>query len=781
MQKVSAVYAPPALDAEGTITNGPYFGPFPQKGDINGDGLEDVVFPGWGASIQTGKVYVYFGNGSGYSANANVTISAEMTSDNLGGYGFGNGLAIADLNNDGFDDMFISAAGNDENGSNAGKIYVFYGRSDLSGDLSAAAADISSLGNLTDRLRLAVSLAIVDMNNDGRNDLVFSAWTNVTSIFRIYTVLNVNNVFDLDNPSFTKVVNVAPATMFAWNGVGAVGDFNGDGNKDLMIGETPTTGIQHLFFGTGTGELIESVKVAPVLAADTVGIWGTISSADIDGDGKTDICIGAYQHSAVLLKRGRVYCFLGRANWNSTYSLAEANFIVNGQAAGDDFGRALYLYDLTNDGLPELLVGAYQYDAGAGARHGKLFIYKNNQGTFADTPWISLIKTSGNALFAGSILAADWDYDGWSNLFITQYGTLSAGTGDPVVNLYELAHGTPAVALGAVPGNTNSVTVSGTATEENLDYAISTVEWSTSNTTSGSWTMCIATDGTFDSSSEAFTCNYSALADGTGKRIYVRTRDQNEVYVPPNLYADTGTFVLDRSGPTGSVSINNGATSTASESVTLAIAATDALTSITHMKISDIEALTGAEWETYAANKAYTLPVGNGTKVVYIKFKDAAGNESATYSDTITLTYNPAPTPKTTEVYSSEETEEPTLPTPTPSTTDTVIALVTLVVTDQNGALLTETAVYIDGQKYVTDKNGKIYIEEKPTEDMVLEVEVNGKRIKGSVMGEKIVADALLNDPSQKSATIWLKVLFWFLVLSGVGYGVVKVAKSFER
>jgi hypothetical protein len=90
----------------------------------------------------------------------------------------------------------------------------------------------------------------------------------------------------------------------------------------------------------------------------------------------------------------------------------------------------------------------------------------------------------------------------------------------------------------------------------------------------------------------------------------------------------------DTTAPTGtSVSISAGATSTTSTTVNLTLAATGA----SHMMIANDSAFTSGVWETYATTKAWTLSSGDGTKTVYVKFKDTAGNISTAVSDTITL------------------------------------------------------------------------------------------------------------------------------------------------
>ncbi len=107
----------------------------------------------------------------------------------------------------------------------------------------------------------------------------------------------------------------------------------------------------------------------------------------------------------------------------------------------------------------------------------------------------------------------------------------------------------------------------------------------------------------------------------------------------------TGGFSMyEEDGPTGSIAINSGDAYTADPDVILTIAATDDLTGVDDMMVSDDPLFDGASWEDYNTNKAFSFADGDGTKTIYVKFRDGWGNESATYSDTIVLDTE-APTP----------------------------------------------------------------------------------------------------------------------------------------
>jgi glucose/arabinose dehydrogenase/PKD repeat protein len=91
---------------------------------------------------------------------------------------------------------------------------------------------------------------------------------------------------------------------------------------------------------------------------------------------------------------------------------------------------------------------------------------------------------------------------------------------------------------------------------------------------------------------------------------------------------------VDNQAPTGSVSINGGATATNSLSASLTLSATDGATGVAQMRFSN----TGSSYSTaeaFATTKAWTLASGAGTKTVYVQYRDGAGNWSAAATDTI--------------------------------------------------------------------------------------------------------------------------------------------------
>ncbi len=95
----------------------------------------------------------------------------------------------------------------------------------------------------------------------------------------------------------------------------------------------------------------------------------------------------------------------------------------------------------------------------------------------------------------------------------------------------------------------------------------------------------------------------------------------------------TATYTYDNTPPSStSISIDSAASYATSTSVTLTLAATDA----SEMYVSNTAGCaSGGSWENYATSKGWTLGQSNGTATVYVKYRDAALNESSCIQDTI--------------------------------------------------------------------------------------------------------------------------------------------------
>ncbi len=142
-------------------------------GDVNGDGVPDLIVGAPSNDAVVGfaeRAYLFHGPlpVTIDAANADAIISAQAFGDNLG-------FAVAssgDVNGDGFDDLIIGARSNDARGTQAGRVFFFYGP--VSGHLAATSADAIISGAPFDELGRALAPA-GDLNGDGINDVIAGA------------------------------------------------------------------------------------------------------------------------------------------------------------------------------------------------------------------------------------------------------------------------------------------------------------------------------------------------------------------------------------------------------------------------------------------------------------------------------------------------------------------------------------------------------------------------------------------------------------------------------
>lgn len=94
--------------------------------------------------------------------------------------------------------------------------------------------------------------------------------------------------------------------------------------------------------------------------------------------------------------------------------------------------------------------------------------------------------------------------------------------------------------------------------------------------------------------------------------------------------------VTDFESPTGSILINNDAPWVNTTSVTLNLSAIDNVggSGVWDMRFSN-DNVSFSAWEVYAATKAWTMGGSGASRTVYVQYRDAAGNISSTYSDSI--------------------------------------------------------------------------------------------------------------------------------------------------
>ena len=344
-------------------------------GDVNGDGLADVIVGAPQDDPDEGYAVVVYGK----ATTTAVSIGALGASSGLGFVLAGAGAydqtgfsvgGAGDTNNDGFDDVLVGANFADPAaGNQAGRVYVVLGSaSDANVSLATVAGGtggypIDGEAGL-DQSGESVAGA-GDVNGDGRADILVGAPgfdpPNENAAGRSYVI------FGKDDTNAVSLATVAMGTggfaitgesMFNFLGtaVAAAGDVNADGFADVLVGASnaaSSRGRAYLVYGgTSTAERLLTEVVTGVGGYGLAGegssqfLGFAVSSAgDVNGDGFDDILAGAFQADpAAGSDAGRSYILYGGDYYGLTAGDAtagddmlvgdtSANYIVGGLGA----------------------------------------------------------------------------------------------------------------------------------------------------------------------------------------------------------------------------------------------------------------------------------------------------------------------------------------------------------------------------------------------------------------------------------------------------------------
>ena len=349
----------------GTVTmigpaSGSNFGRATALGDINGDGYADAIV---GASNTTsGSVYVLYSTLNGGAWGIVNLSTAGLVGDTLTGASagsqFGRAVAVGDVNGDGYDDIVAGAPN-----TSSGNTYSFYGASGGVGSLTAGGAGTNTQTGISSGTGFGLAAAIGDTNGDGNSDLVVGA--PQSQLGNAYVFYGTSSGLPSATAGGVGTNTLTGANRYSFFGSAlALGDFNDDGYADIAIGAPGQTGSVYAIYGS-SGGISNAIGGGAGTNTLTGPSWASqcgsgVAVGDLNGDGYADVIIGAPGTTD-----GDAYVFLSSSSGvaNATGGSGGSNTLA-GAVSQSQFGASLSSGDYNGDGYADLLVGSAELSTG---------------------------------------------------------------------------------------------------------------------------------------------------------------------------------------------------------------------------------------------------------------------------------------------------------------------------------------------------------------------------------------------------------------------------------
>ncbi|MGK7901280.1 MAG: beta strand repeat-containing protein [Hormoscilla sp.] len=559
-------------------------------GDINGDGIDDLIIGAPAASTNgsfSGKTYVVFGSNSRLAASINLS---ELNGSNgfilngISTYNFsGSSVSGAgDINGDGIDDLIIGAPLAGSNDIFSGSSYVVFGSDEgfsasinldeLNGS-NGFAIDGANAYNFSGS---AVSGA-GDINGDGLDDVIIGVPITANYMGTSYVVFG----SDVQEAASINLSELNGSNGFALNGISAeddtgtsvsnAGDINGDGIDDLIIGAPgadvggSSTGSSYVVFGSDGG-FASSINLDELNGSNGFALHGGVSgegaglsvsdAGDINGDGIDDLIIGAPGADLNGDLSGSSYVVFGSdGGFSASINLDELNgsngFAIAGISPGDRVGASVSgAGDINGDGISDLIIGAPGTHV-CGTSSGLNYVLFGNDGGFASS--INLDELNGSNGFAIDSLstgnnigisvsgAGDINGDGIDDLIIDGLETNNNPAQSYVIfGSTDLQNNTPVANSAPVANSDRTIT--------DADTAI-TIEVLANDTNADGDPICLT--------------DFGSASNGTVSRDDNGTRndltDDRLLYSPDSGFTGADSFVYtisDALGSTDTATVN---------------------------------------------------------------------------------------------------------------------------------------------------------------------------------------------------------------------------------
>ncbi len=352
-------------------------------GDVNRDGLADILVGGWRndtGGTGAGAAFLLYGPVSGDLSLdlADASFVGEEEEDAAGYAVSGAG----DVDGDGFADVLVGAPDQIGN-ADPGVVYLL--RGPLAGDLDLGLADARFDGEQRDDLAGSAVAGAGDVDGDGFDDVLVGAshhdggGPSAGAAYLLCGPLDADRRLSLAD---ARLLGEEPGDLAGYAVAGA-GDVDGDGAADLLVGAPQSddggvsAGAAYLLYGPVEGDLDLSLADARLRGGEAGAFAGyDVSGAgDVDGDGFDDVLVGVAEDDSGGPDAGAACLLYGPVGAGLDLALADARF--EGEDAEDHAGKSVSgAGDVDGDGFADLLVGASHDDDGgqaAGAAYLLLF------------------------------------------------------------------------------------------------------------------------------------------------------------------------------------------------------------------------------------------------------------------------------------------------------------------------------------------------------------------------------------------------------------------------
>jgi hypothetical protein len=460
-------------------------------GDFNGDGFADIAVgaPGWDPARENrGRAFVYFGGKSGLPAAPSIIVTPDKAQAELGtnvtcadinndgfsdfivgaqsysggalfaffgranppkdsvSWNFDPGLSgsisagasvacVGDFDADGYSDYVIGAPAADNGGTDAGLLFLFFGHPKN----PSMRGFVTNTGDVVNGRYTHCVAGAGDIDNDGYDDFIVGMQNLDSDTNARVRVYYGNNTGELGQRSNELAAPVKGGGMFG-SAVAGIGDVNGDGYADVAVGEYLYSGDKAyqgrvwIYYGSAKGLFTKGISTLPSTYLDGPVAngrfgWTIANAGDLNGDGYSDLAVGAPGSSDS--DTGKIYVYFG-----SCHGLSQTpSWSYFMKPAIPQFGRYLIgAGDINGDGYSDLIAGGVHQISGS--YEAALYLIPGGKTMKGASGWSAQGPAVGPQLELGLAAAGDVNGDGYADILLGEPGYSNPQSHEGKVSLY---------------------------------------------------------------------------------------------------------------------------------------------------------------------------------------------------------------------------------------------------------------------------------------------------------------------------------------------------------